>query len=187
LPLSNTSVKGLIDQRGFLGSTVNDSNIDAKNGECAMNPGKFAGLGLAVAVAAAVVVPALAQPTGPIAQRQALMKQNGKDTKAAFAMVKGEVPYDAAKAAMIFAGMHDVASKYGALFPKGSETGGDTEAAPAIWSKPAEFKAAVAKFEADTKKATDAKPATLDAFKPLLFAATANCKSCHEAFRVDKP
>ena len=148
-----------------------------------MNLGKPAILILA---AAALVVPALAQPAGPIAQREALMKQNGKDTKAAFAMVKGEVPYDAAKAAMIFSGMHDVATKFGKLFPKGSETGGDTEAAPAIWTKPADFKAAVAKFEADTKKAMDAKPATLDAFKPLLFSVTANCKSCHEAFRIEK-
>ncbi len=152
-----------------------------------MNLGKLAGFGLVAAVAAAVVAPVVAQPSGPIAQRQALMKQNGKDTKAGFAMVKGDAPYDAAKALMIFSGMHDVASKYGALFPKGSETGGDTEAAPAIWTKPAEFKAAVAKFEADTKKAMDAKPATLDAFKPLLISVTANCKSCHEAFRVDKP
>ncbi len=149
---------------------------------------KFLGLGLAMAFAA--VVPALAQApmtkTGPIDQRQALMKQNGKDTKAAFAMVKGEAPFDAAKAAMIFTDMHDVAGKFGGLFPKGSETGGDTEAAPVIWTKPADFKAAVAKFEADSKKAMDAKPQSLDAFKPLLFAVTANCKSCHEVFRIEK-
>ncbi len=147
---------------------------------------KFLGLGLAMAVAA--FVPALAQApaSGPIDQRQALMKQNGKDTKAAFAMIKGEAPFDAAKAAMIFSNMHSVAGKFGGFFPKGSETGGDTEAAPAIWTKPADFKAAVAKFEADSKKAMDAKPQSVDAFKPLLFAVTANCKSCHEAFRIEK-
>lgn len=148
--------------------------------------GKFLGLGLAAAIAAAAVVPALAQAPGPIEQRQALMKQNGKDTKAAFAMVKGEAPFDAAKAAMIFSDMHGVAGKFGALFPKGTETGHETEAAPAIWTKNADFKAAVAKFEADTKKAMDANPQTPDAFKPVLMSVAANCKSCHESFRVDK-
>jgi cytochrome c556 len=151
---------------------------------------KFLGLAAALIALgpamAQVPKPTLAQAPGPIEQRQALMKQNGKDTKAGFGMVKGEVPFDAAKAAVIFSDMNGVAGKFGGLFPKGSETGKDTEAAPAIWTKPAEFKAAVAKFEADTKKAMDAKPQTLDAFKPLMMSVAANCKSCHEAFRVEK-
>ena len=97
------------------------------------------------------------------------------------------MPYDAAKAAAIFTSMHSVAVNFGKHFPATSKTGGKTEAAPAIWEKPAEFKAALAKFEADSKAAMAAKPATLDAFKPVFFSVVGNCKSCHEVFRIKKP
>ena len=140
---------------------------------------------VAALLAAAVAVPAFAQ-ADPIAARQALMKANGKDTKAGAAMLKGEVPFDAATAQAIFARMHDVATKFGNYFPKGSETGGDTEAAPAIWAKPAEFKAALAKFEKDTAAAMAAKPATQAEFGAQFGTVTGNCKSCHEAFRIKK-
>lgn len=129
---------------------------------------------------------AVAQPADPIAKRQALMKQNGRDTKAGVALAKGETPYDPAAAEAIFKGMNSVAMTFGGLFPKGSETGGDTEAAPAIWQKPGEFKAAVAKFQQDTAAAAAARPQTIEAFRPLFAQVTGNCKSCHEAFRVKK-
>ena len=135
---------------------------------------------------AVVALPLAAQPADPIAQRQAMMKQNGRDTGAGAKMLKGEVPFDAAMAMKIFKEMNDSSKKFGGLFPKGSETGGDTEAAPAIWAKPAEFKAAVMKFDADTAAAMAAKPATLDAFKAQFISVTGNCKSCHEGFRIKK-
>ena len=136
--------------------------------------------GLALAIAAA----ATAQGTDPIAQRQAIMKQNGKDTKALAGYVKGETPYDAAAVTALFAEMNAGASKFGGLFPATSKSGGKTEAAPAIWEKPADFQAAVAKFQADTLAAANAKPATVDDLKIAFGKVTANCKSCHETFRV---
>jgi cytochrome c556 len=132
----------------------------------------------------AITAPAVAQSLAPIEARQALMKQNGKDTKAGAAMLKGEVPFDAARATAIFKSMNDVSMKFGNHFPPDSKTGGDTEASPAIWTKPGEFKAALAKFQKDTATAVAAKPTNLDAFKEQFGAVTANCKSCHEAFRV---
>jgi cytochrome c556 len=139
-----------------------------------------------LAVSVAMAGAAFAQPADPIATRQALMKQNGKDIGAAMKMIKGEEPYDAAKAVAIFTSMNGVAMKFGSHFPPSSKTGGDTEASPAIWEKPAEFKAAVAKFQADTKAAMAAKPATLDAFKASFGPVAGNCKSCHESFRIKK-
>jgi cytochrome c556 len=139
----------------------------------------------AALLAAALAAPALAQ-ADPIAARQTLMKSNGKDTKAGAAMLKGEVPFDAAAGQAIFARMNDVAGKFGNYFPKGSETGGDTEASPAIWAKPAEFKTALVKFQTDTAAAMAAKPATQAEFGKQFGAVTANCKSCHEAFRIKK-
>ena len=138
---------------------------------------------------AALALPVAAQPADAIAARQAIMKQNGRDTGAGAKMLKGEVPFSAASAMAIFKNMNDTATRFGTLFPKGSEiggTGGDTEAAPAIWSKPADFKAAVMKFDADTRAAMAAKPATLDAFKAQFITVTGNCRSCHEGFRIKK-
>jgi cytochrome c556 len=137
---------------------------------------------LAAAMTFAAAAPALA--ADPIAARQAIMKQNGKDTKALVGYLKGETPYDAAAVAALFTEMAAGAKAFGTHFPLTSKTGGKTEAAPAIWDKPAEFKAAVVKFQTDTAAAAAAKPASLDAMKPLFGQVTANCKSCHESFRV---
>jgi|APFEC2959095136_1045048.scaffolds.fasta_scaffold00065_26 cytochrome c556 len=140
---------------------------------------------VAAAAATLMVTPSLAQPGNAAAMREKLMEQNGKDAKAGGQMLKGEVPFDAAKAQAIFANMHDVAAKFGNYFPAGSG-GGKSEAAPAVWEKPAEFKAALAKFEKDTAAAMAAKVTTQAAFGQQFGAVTANCKSCHETFRIKK-
>lgn len=139
----------------------------------------------AAIVAAALIVPAIAQPADPVAMREKLMEQNGKDAKLGGQMLKGEVPFDAAKAQGIFASMHTVAGKFGNYFPPGSNTA-KSEAAPAVWEKPAEFKAALAKFEKDTAAAMAAKVTTKEAFGAQFMTVTANCKSCHEVFRIKK-
>jgi cytochrome c556 len=139
---------------------------------------------LAAAVLMVLTTPVLGQEGDPIAARQALMKQNGKDAKAGGEMLKGVTPFDAARAQVILLDMNAVAGKFGNFFPKGSEVGGDTKASPAIWTKAGEFKAALAKFQADTAAAVASKPMTVAAFGQQFGTVTANCKSCHEAFRV---
>lgn len=130
-------------------------------------------------------VTATAQPADPIKAREKLMEQNGKDAKAGGAMLKGEVPFDAAKAAAIFKNMNDVANNFGKYFPPGSDKG-KTEASPDIWAKPADWQAALAKFQKDTAAAVAAKPQNLADFGKQFGAVTSNCKSCHESFRVKK-
>jgi len=134
---------------------------------------------------AMVAAPVLAQDN-PIEARQKLMKSVGSAAKTGGDMLKGVNPFDAAKANAGFKTMNDVAKVYANYFPAGSNKGNDTEAAPAIWAKPAEFKAAVAKFEKDSAAAMAAKPATLAAFGQQFGMVTQNCKACHEAFRIDK-
>jgi len=146
---------------------------------------KIAILAAAIAIAAPAFAPAFAQ-SDAIQTRQAMMKKVGGNTKAGGDMLKGAAPFEAAKAEAIFKVMNDVAKDYANHFPAGSETGGDTTASPAIWAKPAEFKAAVAKFEKDSGAAMAAKPQTLAAFGQQFGMVTANCKSCHEAFRISK-
>jgi cytochrome c556 len=130
-------------------------------------------------------VTATAQPADPIKARQKLMESNGKDAKAGGAMLKGDVPFDPAKAAAIFKDMNNVANNFGKYFPAGSDKG-KTEASPDIWAKPADWQAALAKFQKDTAAAAASNPQTLADFGKQFGAVTSNCKSCHESFRVKK-
>jgi cytochrome c556 len=72
------------------------------------------------------------------------------------------------------------------LPPATAKTGGETEASPAIWSMPADWKIATEKFQRDTVAAAALKPATAADFGKAFGMVTANCKSCHEGFRIKK-
>jgi cytochrome c556 len=139
----------------------------------------------AAVLATAVILPSMAV-AGPIEERQAIMKGNGRDTKMGGDMLKGTTPFDAATAQKILANYVAAAKAFPAHFPANSKTGGETEAAPAIWDKPADWKAATAKFQADTVAAAALKPATAADFGKAFGMVTANCKSCHEGFRIKK-
>lgn len=132
-----------------------------------------------------LAVPALAQNVDAIKARQTAMKTIGKSAKAAGGYLKGETEFDATKAAALFTTMKTSAVTFGKNFPADSKTGNDTEASPAIWDKPGEFKAHLADFEGDLDAAIAAKPATLDAFKASFGEVSKNCKACHQEFRVD--
>jgi cytochrome c556 len=70
------------------------------------------------------------------------------------------------------------------LFPKGTETGGDTKALPEIWSDPAGFqKIALALVQASTKLATDAKAGETDLVAADTKALGEQCGACHKAYR----
>jgi cytochrome c556 len=139
-----------------------------------------------LAVAAITIgVSAVVAQSDPIAARKGLMKNMGAVTKTGGQMVKGEVPYDQAKAQEIFATYIDVAGKMPDLFPANSKTGGETTAAAKIWDDNAGFKAGFAKLSTE---ATAAKAAVKDAdsFKASFGGLTKNCGGCHETYRVKK-
>jgi cytochrome c556 len=139
-----------------------------------------------VAVAAiAIGVTAVAAQSDPIAARKALMKNMGAMTKTGGQMVKGEAPYDQAKAQEIFATYIDVASKMPDLFPESSKTGGETTAAPKIWEDMAGFKGGFAKISNEAK-AAQSSVKNLDSFKAAFPGLTKNCGGCHETYRVKK-
>ncbi len=141
---------------------------------------------LAAVLAAAVTLPATIAAAGPIEDRKAIMKGNGRDTKLGADMLKGAVPFDAAAATKILANYAAAAKAFPGHFPANSKTGGETEAAPAIWDKPADWKAATAKFQTDTAAAVAMNPTDAAGFGKAFGLVTANCKSCHEAFRIKK-
>jgi cytochrome c556 len=121
----------------------------------------------------------------PRVVRHELMEDVGDAAKVVGAMLKGEREYDAAAAAESLATFSEVASKFGDLFPAGTETGADTEAAPAIWEDRAGFDAALKDWSDATAAAVAAAPATLEDAKPVLGAVFKTCKGCHDTYRIE--
>lgn len=135
---------------------------------------------------AALVLPFVAVTAGaqsdPIKERQAIMKQIGDQTGAGAAMLKGEAPFDAAKAAAIFKTYTEGGAKFGTLFPEGSDKG-DTKALPAVWSNRAGFDAELAAFN---KAVAAGAPniATADGFKNAFSAVAQTCRTCHSTYKA---
>ena len=146
-------------------------------------------IGYAFSVAAVAVVAfgatAVLAQQDPIAARKALMKANGQAAGAIVKMTKGEAPFDLATAKKSFATFEDAAAKMPALFPDNSKTGGETTAAPKIWTDMADFKAKFVKFGADAK-AAEASVKDLDSLKAALGVVGKNCGGCHETYRIKK-
>jgi cytochrome c556 len=137
---------------------------------------------LAVAAVALGVTAVVAQQD-PIAARKAVMKANGEQARLGMQMVKGEAPFDLAKAKAIFAQYQDAAAKMPNLFPDNSKTGGDTAASPKIWENKADVTARFAKFGQEAKAASD-KVTNLDTFKAQFPEVMKNCGGCHENYRL---
>ena len=103
-------------------------------------------------------------------------------------MMKQQLEYNPAVAKAAIATLNATAHAFGAFFPEGSDMGANTTASPKIWEDMGGFEAAVAKFETDTAAAMQASgkdgPADLAAFQAAVGPVLGNCKSCHEAYRV---
>ena len=145
-------------------------------------------LGMALVLAAGGLAYAAAHGDAVNARKMA-MKEVGGAMGALSRMAKGEMAFDATVALASLQKMNDVSKSFGDYFPDGSQTGADAEgkpttAAPKIWEDMDAFKAAIAKFDADTAAAIAAAPASVEALGPLLGSVGGNCSSCHESFRV---
>jgi cytochrome c556 len=137
----------------------------------------FAAILLGVTAAAAQSCPEF------IEKRQTLMKKSGAEAKIGTEMIKGERPFDAAKVQEIYAAFAEDAKQMPTLFPDCSKTGAKTTAAPAIWERMDDFKAAIAKF-ADDIKAAQANTKDLEALKANFSTIGKNCGGCHQTFRI---
>ena len=139
---------------------------------------------VAVAVLLLGVTAAAAQSCPEFIQkRQTLMKKSGAEAKIGTEMIKGERPFDAAKVQEIYAAFAEDAKEMPALFPDCSKAGAKTTAAPAIWERMDDFKAAIVKF-ADDIKAAQNNTKDLDALKANFQTIGKNCSNCHQSFRV---
>ncbi len=142
--------------------------------------------GLSLLAGVAVIASGAAIAQDAIAKRKELMKTVGGATKTGSQMVKGEIPFDAAKAK---ASMDAIASGWGDFakqFPKGTETGSETTAAPKIWETFQDFDTQGKKMAGDAAKASVAADQGLEPFKAAFGEVTKSCKSCHDDYRVKK-
>jgi cytochrome c556 len=84
--------------------------------------------------------------------------------------------------------VNDAAAEQAKWFPAGSgPEAGKTQALPAIWSKPAEFKAAMKMFsDAAPKLSAAANAGDAAAVKAAFAEVGKACKNCHEQFRAEE-
>jgi cytochrome c556 len=140
--------------------------------------------GMLVVAALAVGVAAAAAQQDPIKARQELMKSNSAQARVGAAMVKGDTPFDLAKAKAIFTTYESNSEKLKGLWPAGSDKG-DTKASPKIWQDKAGFDGELAKF-ASLAKAASASVTDLDSFKTQFGAIGKECGACHQTYRLKK-
>jgi len=139
---------------------------------------------LLVAISLAFTTPLLAGDD-PIHERHELMEGVGDAAKPIGQMLKGEREFDAAVVMASFETFDDASARFGELFPPGSETGQDTEAAPAIWEDRAGFEEALAAWADAVDAAIAANPQTLDETKPVAGEIFNTCKGCHDDYRIE--
>jgi len=121
----------------------------------------------------------------PIHERQELMKSVGKAAKPIGLMFRGESEFDAGVVMESLNTWKSVGEKIGDLFPEGSETGHDTEAAPAIWEDRDGFNAALARWREATDAAIAANPQSLEEAQPSVGPVFDACKNCHDSYRIE--
>jgi cytochrome c556 len=141
---------------------------------------------LTLATGLIVSMPAAFAADDPIHERHELMEDVGKAAKPIGSMFRGETEYDAAVVMESLGVFEDVGSQFGDLFPEGTETGGDTEAAPAIWEDREGFEAALEEWRSAVDAAIEASPATLDEARPVVGEVFNACKNCHDGYRIDE-
>lgn len=147
-------------------------------------------------VIAAALATTLAACSGgePAAEAPPVLKERHDNFEAigdAFKAVRGELEKDAPDFGAIAAKASEINTLGGKIeghFPAGTsvEDGFKTEALPAIWEKPEEFKAATQKLLDESAKLAEIAPAgDKEAVGAQVMALGGACKGCHDNFRLD--
>lgn len=150
-------------------------------------PLKFRPSLAAAALALAFSLPAAAQyrnADAAIKYRQSAMTLQGNHMARVFAMVNGQVPFDAKIAAenIEIVSLLNTRAQF-AAFIEGSDKG-NTRAKPEIWAEKDKWNAAVAKSQEDVNKLVAAgRTGNLDQIKAAAGAVGQSCKACHDAYQ----
>lgn len=136
---------------------------------------------------ALTALPAAAQfrnADAAIKYRQSAMSLQANHMGRLFAMINGQVPFDAKVAAENIEIVALLNSRVQfAAFIDGSDKG-NTRAKPEIWTEKDKFAAAIAKSQDDVLKlAAAGKSGNLDQIKTAAGAVGQSCKACHDAYQ----
>lgn len=142
-------------------------------------------IALSAVVALSLTAPLAIAEDDPIHERHELMEAVGDAAKPVGAMLRGQSEFDAAVLMESLKVWKKVGGKFGDLFPEGTETGGGTEAAPAIWEDREGFNAALAEWREAVDAAIEANPDSLEAAKPVAGKVFNACKNCHDTYRIE--
>jgi cytochrome c556 len=128
------------------------------------------------------------KPEDAVKYRQSVYTIIGWNFKPIGAMVKGEVPFDAAAVARHaqYVEMMSKAAPEG--FPKGSgpDAVKDTEAKPEIWTNWGKFETKMNDFQQEAAHLAEvAKTGDEKAIKAQFGKTAETCKACHKEFRKD--
>jgi cytochrome c556 len=145
--------------------------------------GGILGMGLLTAAGAADQ-----KPEDVVEYRQSVYTIIGWNFKPIGAMVKGEVPFDAAAVARHaqYIEMMSKAAPEGFSKDTGPDVVKDTEAKPEIWTKATEFDSKMKDFQQAAAKLTEvAKGGDEKAIKAQFGKTAETCKACHKEFRKE--
>jgi cytochrome c556 len=143
-------------------------------------------VGLSIMAGLAVAATAVQAQQDSIAKRKEFMKSVGAAAKASNEMIKGDRPFDAKVAAENLTKVSAGVADFTKSFPKGSETGGETTAAPKIWEDTKDFEARAGELGTAAGKAAAEAAKGPDAFKAAWGDVGKTCKACHDIYRVPK-
>ena len=127
------------------------------------------------------VTAAIAQ-SNVVEQRQALMKEMGAQTRPIGAMMRGQEPFDLAKAQAGLKVFSENSKKFVTLFPESSKNAEKTDALPTIWENKAKFETVGNKLSQDAQTAM-ANIKDEASFKTEMPKVLQNCGACHNDFR----
>ena len=144
-----------------------------------------ANLRLTLTFLAIVAAPLAVAEEDPREKRHELMESVRDAAKPVGKMLRGDTEFDADVVMASLGTWEKVSAVFGGLFPEGTETGMDTEAAPAIWEDREGFEQALAEWRNSVLAAIDAAPQTLDEAKPTVGPIFNKCKNCHDNYRIE--
>ena len=134
----------------------------------------------------ALGIGAVLAQSDPIAARMALMKGNNDNARIAVQMMRGQMPFDAAKVDAAFAQWADTAQKLPGLFPDNSKTGQKTRAASKIWVTKADFDVKAAEFGKVVAENREKAKSSVDGLRAAIPVVGNACDNCHKDYRTGK-
>jgi cytochrome c556 len=125
------------------------------------------------------------EATGVVKERMDLMDRQKDNMKVIGPMAKGQVPFDAKKAAEAAHDIELTSKKIHELFPEG--TGGHpSEAKPEVWTKWEEFTKNAEALGAAANDLVAALETSAPDWKAKFKGVIDACKTCHKTFRAEK-